>query len=407
MLPHKYTEKTHTISYIIRHRDKFDVDRTYQREVVWPLKLKQYLIDTILRNLDIGRIWVRDEGGKYWIVDGQQRLNAIWDFEQDKFPLNPEFSGGLGGKTYSELPPDIRDIFDEYNVTMVYLLGMTDDEIRDIFRRINSGVPLNTAERLNAMPGDIVPTMRKLSQHAFFQEVCNLKELKRYRAYHIVAQMMLLQKEGITDISPKYLFNFFDKERNLNEKSKPIKEMTYVLNYLEKCFDKPTYELSKPGWIITIYLLASYLLNNYVMKGNESKLKDFFLKFYGDVQASTSAAGDRELIEFKFAISRGTTSSDNIKKRHEIMFKKFWEYVGSLTPLDPQRDFTWEERIAVFRKYGGKCMVCNTDLLGKNWHVHHKIPWSEGGPTTIENAELLCDKCHHERHKSPIPPSYQ
>lgn len=398
MLPHKYTEKTHTISYLIRHRDKFDVDKTYQRETVWPRKLKQYLIDTILKNLDIGRIWVRDEGEKYWIVDGQQRLNAIWGFANNEFPLNPEYSGDLGGRYYKDLPTNIRDIFDEYNIPMVYLLGMTDDEIRDIFRRINSGVPLNTAERLNAMPGDIVPTMRKLSQHAFFQDICSLRELKRYRAYHIVAQIMLLQKEGITDISPQYLFDFFDKERRLDEKSKIVREITYVLNYLGECFDKPTYELNKPSWIITTYLLTSYLLNNYVMKGNESKFKDFFLKFYEDVQVSTQTR-NQELIEFNFAISRGTTSRDNIRKRHEIIFKRFWEYIKCLTPLDPKREFTWEERIAIFRKYGGKCMACGINLHGKNWHVHHKKPWIEGGPTTIENAELLCEKCHEERHK--------
>lgn len=71
MEPHKYTQATHTISYLIRHRDEFDVDLTYQREKVWPKKLKQYLIDTILKNLDIERIWVRVGDKKYWIVDGQ------------------------------------------------------------------------------------------------------------------------------------------------------------------------------------------------------------------------------------------------------------------------------------------------------------------------------------------------
>ncbi|MEM2276853.1 MAG: DUF262 domain-containing protein [Thermoproteota archaeon] len=398
MLPHKYTEKTHTISYLIRHRDEFDVDRTYQREEVWPRKLKQYLIDTILKNLDIGRIWVRAEGQKHWIVDGQQRLYSIWEFANNEFPLNREFSGDLGGKFYRDLPKDIRDVFDEYNVSIVYLLGMTDAEIRDIFRRINSGIPLNTAERLNASPGDIVPTMRKLSQHPFFKDVCGLSELKRYRAYHIVAQIMLLQKNGITDISPRYLFDFFESQSNLNEKSSIIREIVNVLNYLEKALEKPTYELRKPSWIITIYLLTSYLLRNYVMKGAESRFKNFLSNFYNDVQKSIKT-GDQELIDFHFAASRGTTSKDNIQKRHDIIFKRFWEYVGSLTPLDPEREFTSEERIAIFRKYGGKCAVCGEDLHRKVWHAHHKKPWIEGGPTTIENAELLCEKHHTERHK--------
>jgi hypothetical protein len=399
VLPHKYTEKTHTISYLIRHKNEFDVDRNYQREEVWPLRMKQYLIDTILKGLDISRIWVRVEGEKLYIVDGQQRLNAIWEFAENRFPLSREFSGAIGGTYYEKLPKDVRDNFDEYNVAMVYLINMTDEEIRDIYRRINSGVPLNTAERLNALPGDIVPTMRQLASHQFFQDVCRLGELGRYRAYHIAAQIMLLQKNGITDISPRYLFDFFEREKHLNNKSVTYKDIIEVLDYLAQTFDKPTYELRKPSWIITMYLLCSYLLKNYVMKGKEIQLKNFFLNFYQSVQKSFETR-DQELIDFNFAISRGTTSKDNIKKRHDIIFKRFWESVGNLIPLDPKRDFTEEERIAIFRKNDGKCAKCGKELHGLLWHVHHKKLWSEGGLTTMENAELLCDKCHIRLHQT-------
>jgi len=397
MEPTKWTPKTHTVSFLIRKQKSFDVDRNYQREKVWSRKAKQYLIDTILRDLDIGRIWVRVDGEKYFIVDGQQRLDAIWKFADNKFPLSEEYSSHLGGKYYRDLPLDVKERFDEYNVAMVYLLNMEDEEIRDIYRRINSGVPLNTAEKLNALPGDIVFTMRKLAKHAYFREVCQLTKLKRYRAYHVVAQIMLLTKQGITDISPKYLFDFFDQQRNLSVDSGTYKQIVSVLNYLEKTFDKPTLELRKPGWAITTYLLASYLLNNYVMKGMEPQLKSFFLNFYQDVNKYMEK-GDEELTDFYIAISRGTTKKDNIEKRRDIMFKRFWEYVGNLTPLDPKRDFTQEERIAVFRKYDGKCAVDGEDLHKKPWHVHHKKPWIEGGPTTIDNAVLLCDKHHHELH---------
>ena len=210
---------------------------------------------------------------------------------------------------------------------------------------------------------------------------------------------MLLQKEGITDISPKYVFDFFDKERDLSLKSNVCHEAGRVLGYLENVFDKPTYELRKPGWIITLYLLASCLLKSYVTDGLQSRLRECFLNFYANVQRSVET-GDKELVEFDFAISRGTTSRDNIKKRHEIIFRRLWECVGSLAPLDPKRGFTEEERIAVFRKYDGKCSVDGEDLQGKIWHAHHKKPWIEGGPTTIENAELLCDKHHNERHRT-------
>lgn len=397
--PTKWTEKTHTISYLIRHENKFDVDRNYQRHRVWPRRIQQYLIDTILKGLDIGRLWVQAIGDKYHIIDGQQRLNAIWRFAKGEYPLREEYSGVLGEKKYEKLPSDVRDEFDEYNVKVVYLLDMSDEEIRDIYRRINSGVPLNTAEYLNALPGTIVPTMRQLGSHDYFQRVCQLSK-RRYRAYHIAAQIMLLQHQGITDTSPKYLLEFFEKERGLDVKSATYRKTVNVLDRLVEVFRKTTPELGKPGWAITMYLLGGYLYSNYVMAGREDQLKDFFLSFYQDVQ-SYAQMHQEELTEFYVAISRGTTKKENIQRRHDIIFKRFWEHVENLVPLDPKRDFTREERIAVFTKYSAKCAVGGEDVHDKAWHVHHKKPWIEGGPTTIENAMLLCDKHHEQLHKQP------
>jgi len=157
-------------------------------------------------------------------------------------------------------------------------------------------------------------------------------------------------------------------------------------------------ELRKPGWIITTYLLASYLLDNYVMMRREEQFKKFLIKFYQEVQRS-SETGDKDLIEYNLAISRGTISEKHIRKRHKTILIRFLEYAKDLVPLDPKRDFTEEERLAIFRIYGGKCLACGRELHDEVWHVHHKIPWSQGGKTTIENGELLCNKCHIDLHK--------
>jgi len=410
MEAHKVFTQKHTISFLIHHKDKFKVDRTYQRELVWTRDMKQYFIDTILRKLDIGRIYVRVEREqgeiKYYIVDGQQRLNAIWEFVENKFPLSEKYSRdlGLGGKFYRELPWQIQESFDEYNVELVYLMNMSDEEVRDIYRRINSGRPLNTAEKLNALPGNIVVAARELSKHPFLQEVCGLKRKRRYRALHVASQILLLERRGFHDISPRSLFNFFATEADLSIASPTYQKVVRVFNYLRDAFRSYTPELRKTSWVITTYLLTAYLLNTYVMRGRESQLKDFIIDFYHEVQRSPQT-GDKELIEFKMAISRGTTSKENIAKRHRIILTRFLERVRDLIPLDSQRDFTEEERVAIFRIYGGKCARCGVDLHDKPWHVHHKVPWSQGGKTTIDNGELLCSNCHaiiHAKNRKVI-----
>ncbi len=387
------------VSWFLLNKDLFEVDKTYQREEVWSRKMQQYLIDSILRGYDIGKIYVNVRKNKYFIIDGQQRLRAIWDFAENKFPLSEQYSPPeIAGKYYRDLSDTIRENFRSFNITLVMIRGFSDEEIRDLFRRINSGIPLNTAEKLNAYPGEIVPTVRKLAEHPFFKNITFLKPT-RYRYLHVASQLLLLEKNGISDISSNALFKFFEQNRNLNAKTTSYQNVVRTLNYITRAFNEKMRELRKPSWIITLYLLTSYLLKNYVMKDKEDELKNFFIEFYQDVLRSLESK-DSELINFNLAISRGTTSKENIGFRHHIILQRFLIYAKDLTPLDPKREYTEDERIAIYRMYNGICQSCGKPISPENFHVHHKIPWSRGGKTTLENALLLCEECHRKLHSS-------
>lgn len=60
---------------------------TYQRSSVWKPEQRQMLIDSILREIDMPKIYLRelkDGDFKYEIIDGQQRMRTIWDFLNNK-----------------------------------------------------------------------------------------------------------------------------------------------------------------------------------------------------------------------------------------------------------------------------------------------------------------------------------
>ncbi len=105
---------------------------------------------------------------------------------------------------------------------------------------------------------------------------------------------MYLESEGIKDINPTYIYEFFEKNKNLNTSSKIYSRVNRVLNYLVDVFQTRTPELRKPGWIITLYLLVAHLLENYSMDNQKTNLKTFFTSFYQDV-ISSSTSGDQEL----------------------------------------------------------------------------------------------------------------
>ena len=82
---------TITEAYRSFRENKFIVDRTYQRKLVWTLEEKKRLIDSILNLYPVPLILlVQTQDDKYEIIDGMQRLNAIFSFIENQFPTQSE-----------------------------------------------------------------------------------------------------------------------------------------------------------------------------------------------------------------------------------------------------------------------------------------------------------------------------
>ncbi len=129
----------------------------FQRRPVWSEKARSYLIDTILRDLPMSKIFMRtytDDAERTIreLVDGQQRIRTVVSYLGNGFPvMRVHGSDEFGGKYYDDLPKDVKDGFLNYSISVDVLIGATDKEVLDIFARLNTyGVRLNNQELINA-----------------------------------------------------------------------------------------------------------------------------------------------------------------------------------------------------------------------------------------------------------------
>ncbi len=93
-----------------------------------------------------------------------------------------------------------------------------------------------------------VLVMRELAEHNFFKKIVAIRA-RRYKHYYLAAQLLFLENEGIKDISPRYIYEFFEKNEELTVNSKIYSRVNKILNYLCDVFKNKTPELRKPGWI--------------------------------------------------------------------------------------------------------------------------------------------------------------
>ena len=148
--------------YRLYRTKKLIVNRRYQRKLVWTKAEKACLIESLLLNYPIPLILLGEfkssEGEDiYEIIDGMQRLNAIFSFIENQFTVQEKyfdltkhpFANQLGQEgvfkpTYPEnKPPTFFDAdkcakFLEYSLAVTSYRANSITEIEDIFNRINS-----------------------------------------------------------------------------------------------------------------------------------------------------------------------------------------------------------------------------------------------------------------------------
>ena len=393
--------------YICKHKEWFKINREYQREKgVWSRQDEQHLIDTILRDLDIPKLYLRKLGEKeYEIVDGQQRLLTIWRFRDLKFPLNGEINGPkLDDLKYNGLPEDLIEQFDTFQLDCVILEGYDDNKVRMLFRKLQRGKPLNPGEKLNAYPGRIVPLMRSLGKHEFFSKSIAFS-LKRYKSYWLAAIFLAFEHKGLIDISPKNLYEFFRKNQNLTDASTIAKKVRKTVKYLLKAFPEKTPQLNKASWIVNLYLLVSHLLDNYSMINKEVDLRNFYQSLWEKVEkVRRTGKGSPEDVRFVDANTSGTTSKKNIETRFNILLTNFLNRNADLQLIDPKRYFDHYEKTVIYRINQDKhedgqarCEQCGKKAIWDEYDADHIKSHSKAGKTMIENGQVLCRKCNQKK----------
>jgi hypothetical protein len=212
--------------YDLYVNDRFRVNRRYQRKLVWSVDEKERLVDSIVRDMPIPLFLVAEIGTEaeltYELIDGMQRLNAMFSFLENEFALGDLYfdlnaladtklrldEGTLEQRT-PVMPRDAAVRFSNYTVALSVFRAPQGGSVDEVFRRINSGGRrlsrqelrqagttssladivrvLSSRIRGDTSPGDIVP----------LRQMPKLSITNRDLPYGVPADEIYWVKEGV------------------------------------------------------------------------------------------------------------------------------------------------------------------------------------------------------------------
>lgn len=393
-------------------RERVDTNPDYQRPPVWTRSQKQLLIDTILRNYDVPKLYwrrVSTNPDKYEVIDGQQRLRAVWDYFSGEYGLpanaDPVGEHPVARRKYKGLPDELRIRFDTYALDIVLVDDAEGDEVREMFLRLQNGTTLRAQEKRNAYPGKMRDFVRELASHSFFGSVAFANS--RYTHDLVAAQFVCLEiAGGPTNVKNRELNRMYHDNQQFNRLSKEAKGVRRTLDLLRKVFPEKTPELTRYN-VVALYCVCAELLAGYVLSEFTPLLHEWFIGFESRRREQARLSEDEaaaEWVAYKEKISHSTDSEDSIRARMDFLLRDLLTAYPALSLKDGQRDFTPQQRLAVYRRDGGECQIrlsCKGQRVRwDRWHCDHRIPWSKGGPTTVENGQVACVRCNLVKGKS-------
>lgn len=341
--------KNSTIMLLYSERGEIQLDPHYQRMGgVWTIEKKQLLIDSILNDYDVPKLYFhefsRDQksqsGFSHAVVDGRQRLQTVWEFIDGSFPLAPDFeyqrdeSINLAGLTYEDIAkafPKIRIAFDSFVLPVVGIRTDDEDLIEDMFSRLNEAVPLNAAEKRNAIGGDMVGAIRDVAASDLFTRCVKFSN-RRYQHREVAARMLLVEENlsnggRLVDTKKVYLDALARHYHSRHPEH--VFELTgatkQVVSAMAGTFSERDELLLAQGNMIVYYLVfRSALRTNEVEKITRRKLLDFReeLRENRARAAEEYAESSFELLEYDRLSQQGTNDASNIKERFGILARR-------------------------------------------------------------------------------------
>lgn len=375
----------------------------YQRDYVMDVKLASRLIESVLLNIPIPTVYLCEElDGRFSIIDGQQRMTSFVKYLKNEFALKGlEELSELNGKKFSELEKTLQRTLKSCTLNSIILTKESQELKYEIFARLNQGsIRLKPQELRNCIyRGTLNNMIEEIAKNNRYLNDLFLENNKRKNYQEYILRFFALRNfNDYSSSMTKTMNNFMIKHQNADEQE--IKEFKELYNR--------TIDIIKQVFGLTAFCAYDRQKNQFMNKFSGS--------IYDSITIACSMFSPHDLMahadEIRNQVNEikknnltyqdytyaATGSKNRVIGRIMMIYQLIENIIGNTN--SSQRLYSKSTKEELWYE-GYVCPYCNQQILSiDDAEVDHIIPFSKGGNTVIENAQLLHRHCNREKNNS-------
>ena len=399
-------KKSITLSEFKTMWDEGDIELNpdYQRDYVYSEARASKLVESILMGIPIPTIYLSQEQDEtYSVIDGQQRLTSFVKYLSNDYKLKDlKELVELNNLSFKDLDKEIQRKLKKCSLETIIILKNSSDLKYEIFARLNQGaVSLKPQElrnciyrgSFNNMIEDIAKNNKTLAlliaqenkRKSYQEQILRFFALKDFSSFK---SSLLKTMNSYMEIHQNDSDDIIAKQKNLfNGTIDIIKQVLGNDAFFGYDREKGILISKFSGSIFDSIVIPFSMFNKHDIMQHADDIRK---------EINNLKKNNEEYKDYTYA---STGSRKRVIGRIMLIMNILKKYLDSSLEGE-QRSFTEDDKKSLFKK-GYICSYCGNEILNiEDAEVDHIIPFSLGGKTILENAQLLHRHCNREKSDS-------
>lgn len=394
---------------IWKEKGKLITNPEYQRDYVYKTEQASKLIESALMCIPLPTIYLCEEDdGRYSVIDGQQRIESFIRFIRGDFALKKlTVRDDLNGKKYSDLNDEDQGTIDDTALRTIIIRKESADAKFDIFERLNRGAIQLKEQELrncvfrgpyNSMINELAEDKRvkemfvgennRMNYQEYilrFFALSNFYDFKGNMKRCFNDYMSLHQNDGIESIKNDRV-KFSSTLATVAEVLG--KDAFYNIDYAKKSFSP---KFSATFYDSIMIPFSKFDSNKIIQRRDDIANRIYELKTSDD--------------EYHDACYASTGSKDKVIMRIQKVLSILLDLLGTTGFIKEPRLFDVDLKLKLAKKQNYICPLCHQKIVNLDEaKIDHIEPYSHGGATIEENAQLVHNICNASKSDREIYP---